>query len=198
MDEKTEELRDIFIDTTGADTVTESQEESRGSLADESDDPDRVRAVLAELHEADEPRTDLSLDEYETVTRLFFDDADDDRVAAELGVSPAVATQARLDCHLVRESDRDAPFDLSRLRSLVIEGVEPADCAERLGVDIDLVEQYLPVVQTDIASTRVNDRFRDELGELLSDEDLGERLAAPAREDGLEEATEDIETNVSF
>lgn len=32
MDEKTEELRDIFVDVAGEDTVTERQEDGHGSL----------------------------------------------------------------------------------------------------------------------------------------------------------------------
>ena len=46
MDEKTAELRDIFIEATGSDTVTEQQSESRGSLAD-VDDPEATVDRLA-------------------------------------------------------------------------------------------------------------------------------------------------------
>ena len=198
MDEKTEELREIFIDATGADTVTQRQEESPGSLADESDESERVRELVAEMQSETTFETALDLEAYETIARLFFEDADDEAIAAEVGCDPETAVAARLDLHLVRESDRDAPFDLDELRRLRVEETPPAACAERLGVDEATVAEYVPVVETEIAATRVNDRFRDGFAELLSDADLGERLAADAREDGLEEATEDMETNVSF
>ncbi len=198
MDEKTEELRDIFIDATGAETVTEQQTESPGSLADDSTDDERVRELLEELHETHEPVAGLTLGAYETVARSFFDGADDQQIADELDTDAETVLQARLDCHLVRESDRDAPFDLAELRSLVVENVSPETAADELNADADTVAEYLPVVRTDIASTRANDRFRDGLAELLSDEELGERLAVDAREDGLDDATEDIETNVSL
>jgi len=48
MDEKTEELRDIFIDVTDEDTVTESQEETRGSLIDREGIRDRLEGVVDE------------------------------------------------------------------------------------------------------------------------------------------------------
>jgi hypothetical protein len=44
----------------------------------------------------------------------------------------------------------------------------------------------------------VNHRFRDAFADLLTDADLSARLAEDARRDGLEEATEDIETDVSL
>jgi hypothetical protein len=44
----------------------------------------------------------------------------------------------------------------------------------------------------------VNDRFRDEFRTLLTDADIEDAHAATARDDGLREATEDIETDVSL
>ena len=41
-------------------------------------------------------------------------------------------------------------------------------------------------------------RFRDEFAELLTDEAISDRMAQDAREDGLREATEDMETDVSL
>lgn len=198
MDEKTEELRDIFIDATGSETVTEHQAESPGSLAEDATDGERVRELLTELHDTHEPETDLDTGDYETLARLFFEDADDETIAEEVGIDTATAFRARLDCHLVRESDRDAPFDIDELRSLLVADVPPAECAEQLGVEQSVLDEYVAVVETQLASTRANARFRDGLAELLSDEELGERLAAGSRDDGLDEATEDMETNVSL
>jgi len=47
MDEKTEELRDIFVDVAGEDTVTERQEAGHGSLlSDEDGVEERLLAVI--------------------------------------------------------------------------------------------------------------------------------------------------------
>jgi hypothetical protein len=54
------------------------------------------------------------------------------------------------------------------------------------------------VVESETAATRASHRFRDEFAELLSDEDISTRLASDARRDGLQDATEDLETDVSL
>lgn len=168
MDDKTAELRDIFLDATGGEeTVTERQAERRGSLVD-VDDPEavdaRLRALVATMRERYDFDTDLDADAYVRLVREFYDGADDDTLADTLGVDPDTVLQARLDCHLVREADEETPaVDASRERAV-----------------------------------RANHRFRDAFADLLTDDDLSDRLASDSREDGLREATEDIETNVSL
>jgi hypothetical protein len=199
MDDKTEELRDIFIDATGEETVTESQEAARGSLeADPSADEERLHSLVEAARAETEFRTALDTDTYAAVARGFHDDETDAQLAERLDLDEQTVFDARLDLHLVRESDRDAPFDLDRLRRLVVDDVPRPERADRLDTDEETVRHYSRVAATDLASTRVNDRFRDEFAELLSDANLGAQLATDAREDGLEEATEDIETDVSF
>jgi len=168
MDDKTAELRDIFLDATdGEETVTERQAERRGSLVD-IDDPARVdarlRDLVATMRERHAFDTDLDPDAYVTLIRGFYDGEDDAALADAVGVDADAVFRARLDCHLVREDDDETPtVEASRERAV-----------------------------------RANHRFRDAFTELLTDEDLSDRLASDSREDGLREATEDIETDVSF
>jgi len=198
MDEKTEELREIFLDTTGGDTVTERQEEGHGSLAGESDAAERVSDLVARMRERYEFDSGCSDDDLVRVVRLYFEDLDDAAIADDLGVSEDAVFDARMDLHLVRESDREAPFDLSRLRSLVVDDAPLAERAAALDADEELVAHYSEVAAADVRSTRANDRFRDEFAELLAEQDLRGGHTEDAREDGLREAAEDIETNVSF
>ena len=199
MDEKTEELRDIFIDTTGSDTVTERQEESRGSLTRDADDVEgRLRELVDAMSDRYEFDSNLGEAALLTVVRTFYDGADDETIADELGVDEAAVVTARLDLHLVRESDCDAPFDFDALQRLVADGADLGEMAAELDADRETVARYRRVAETEAEATRANDRFRDEFAELLTDSDLSGRLARDAREDGLEEATEDIETDVSF
>ena len=197
MDEKTAELRDIFVETTGEEQVTETQSADRGSLLDDPDD-DRVREVLSRLHEETTVETQLSLTDHERVVRLFFRTDDDAEIAAELDLDPDVVRQARLDAHLLRETDRAVSFDHDRLRRLVAEGVSPAAAAQAVDADETTVARHTAVIEAEFASRRHTHRFRDELVELLSDAPLSEKLATDARDDGLEEAAEDIETNVQL
>jgi hypothetical protein len=216
MDDKTAELRDIFVEATGSDTVTERQEEGPGSLAssDRSTGP-RLRELLATMREQYDFSTDLDDDALETVVRRFYEEADDDAIADELGVDGKTVFRARMDLHLVRPADRDAPFAFEELRRLVVAGADVDDCVAALHeheadddeggddaadaeIDRETVARYRRVAEADVESIRANDRFRDEFEELLTDADLSTQLARDAREDGLREATEDIETDVSL
>ncbi|WP_129114350.1 conditioned medium-induced protein 4 [Halegenticoccus tardaugens] len=199
MDEKTAELRDIFIDATGSETVTESQEEARGSLTDDEEGAnERVAQIIATMRERYTFDSSLDDDGLRRVVRGFFDDESDATLADELGVDESEVFDARMDLHLVREEDRDAPFELDELRPMVVENDPLEARAEALGADETVVARYSEVAEADIESTRANDRFRDEFEELLTDSDLSTQLATNAREDGLKDATEDIETDVSF
>jgi hypothetical protein len=220
MDEKTAELRDIFVSTTGADTVTERQEESRGSLtADERQVDDRLAELVATMRDRYEFRTELDNDALVALVREFFADGsvdpadrpDDEALAAALGLDAATVSAARLDLHLVRPADREGlgvsgvAVEFDDLRRLVVEGADDDAVAAALGgedgrddVDEATVARVRRVVEADVASTRANDRFRDGFEELLTDSELTRQHARDAREDGLREATEDIETDVSF
>ena len=183
MDEKTAELRDIFMETTDSDTVTETQSESPGSLTDSEDVSDRLRTLIERMAEQYDFETALETEE---------------TIAATLDCEPATVRGARLDLHLVRDAERDAPFEFDRLRRLLAEEASLEERADQLDVSVETARWYSEVAAADRRSTRANDRFRDEFAELLTDADLTSRLAADAHEDGLQEATEDMETDVSF
>ncbi len=205
MDEKTEDLRELFVDTTGAETVTDHQEESPGSLTDRDDDA--VAARVAELVAAMRDRygfeSGLDDEACRRVVRGFFDGEADATMATDVAdgtgtIAPDTIRKARFDLHLVDDDDRDTPFEYAALKQAIAAGRELDELAAELDVAPDLVEQYAPVARADLASTRANDRFRDEFRALLTDADIEGSHAATAREDGLREATEDIETDVSF
>ncbi|MFB6122116.1 MAG: conditioned medium-induced protein 4 [Haloferacaceae archaeon] len=199
MNEKTEELRSIFLDATGEETVTERQEETRGSLAsDESENERRVRDLVATMRDRYDFETDLDDDDLYRVVRGFYDDEDDEAIADALDAAEADVFTARMDLHLVRDADRNGPVDFERVRDRVVAGAADADVAAEFDVDEETVARARRVVEAEQEATRANDRFRDEFTEHLTDSDLSAQLARDAREDGLEDATEDIETDVSF
>ena len=199
MDEKTAELRDIFIDTTGSTSVTENQEEDRGSIASERGDADeRVLEIVGSMRERYEFESEFDDEELLRLVRGYYEGESDDDIAAALDADGDAVFRARMDLHLVRESDRDAPIDLERLRTLLARGSDVRACAGELDCDVDTVEHYRAIVEAETEATRANDRFRDEFAELLTDSDLTGQFARDAREDGLKEATEDIETDVSL
>jgi len=221
MDEKTAELRDIFVETTGSDTVTERQAESPGTLTDRDEAAvrERVRELIAAMRERYDFSTGLDDATYARIARARFELDDDAAIAAALAagddaggesdddapepvaVDADAVRDARFDLHLVREADRevdDAPFEYADVKSLTAEGRSIVDCAEALDADPDAVAKYARVARVDLTATRANDRFRDEFRDLLTDAEIEGNHAESAREDGLKEATEDIETDVSL
>ncbi|TKX74314.1 hypothetical protein EXE46_09415 [Halorubrum sp. GN11_10-6_MGM] len=213
MDEKTADLRDLFVDATGSETVTEEQAAERGTLVDRDDEAvgEALRELVAAMRERYGFSTDLGDEAYVLVARGRFEEADDGAVAAALReaddldvdgeIDAETVRKARLDLHLVRESDREVDgnaFAYADLKRLTASGNSIVECAEELGAQPDVVARYAAVARTDIASTRANDRFRDAFRDLLTDADIEGSLASDARKDGLKEATEDIETDVSL
>ena len=237
MDDKTADLRDLFVETTGEETVTETQTAARGSLSTD-DDADAVEnalsALIDEMADRYEFDTDLPESDLRRVVRAFFDPETagvggswstnaDAAVAASLPGDADAETvfHARMDLHLVADTDRDGPVPYTDLRALVstespTDGVDAggdapdvdrdasvtddAALAAALPGDVDpaTVRRYRRVAEADLTSRRTNHRYRDAFADLLTDADLSTRLASDARRDGLEAATEDIETDVSL
>ena len=198
MDEKTEELRDIFMDVTDEEAVTESQEESRGSLTEERASTERIGDIVARMRERYDFDTALSDEELVAVVEGFYGGAPDSAIAEELDVSRRDVFRARLELHLVRERDVDAPFDLAELRDLLSKEVPVNDLAAHLDVSESTVRRYRRVVEAQKEASRVSDRFRSEFEDALVDADLGEKFTTDMKDDGLEEATDGMETNLSF
>ena len=228
MDDKTADLRDLFVETTGEEGVTERQTAARGSLsaADGDAADERLRGLVAEMTDRYAFVSGLPEPDLRRVVRAFFDPetrgagSESWSAAADAAIASSLAAEAdaesvfraRMDLHLVAAADRDAaPVPYAALREPVLEarsdaagtpeGDVDAAVAAALGdgeVDPDTVRRYRRVVEADLASRRVNHRYRDAFADLLTDADLSTRLASDARRDGLEEATEDIETDVSL
>ncbi|WP_435196642.1 helix-turn-helix domain-containing protein [Natronomonas sp. EA1] len=199
MDEKTEELREIFMDVAGGDTVTERQEESRGSLStDEARDDDYLESVVRSMRERYDFSTELSDSALVTVVRGFYEGAGDSDIADDLGVDRRVVFRARTDLQLVRDRDRDAPFDLDELRALLDEGLAVTEIADELDVSESTVRRYRRVVEAQRNIQRTGERYLEEFRDAFVDLDLGASMTDDMKEDGLEDATEGMETNTSF
>jgi hypothetical protein len=220
MDDRTAELRDLFVETTGEEAVTESRTAATGSLstgdgADGAVD-ERLPALVAEMADRDDFDADLPKPDLRRVVRAFFDPDDvgtepwsadaDAAVAASLSADADAETvfDARMALHLVADADREAPVPYGELRRLVLDAADAddpdaaLDAALPADVTPAAARRYRKVVAADFASRRVNHRYRDAFADLLTDADLSTRLAADARRDGLGDATEDIETDVSL
>jgi len=202
MDEKTEELRDIFVDVAGEETVTESQAESPGSLTtDEEGVDDRIAGVVERMRDRYEFDSGLDDDALVAVVRGFYDGADDATIADDLaGADANDVFRARLDLHLFRDEDTQAPFDLAPLRKRADD--DAATLAGDLGVDADQVRHYRRVVTAQNEARQASQRFQTEFEEALADAGLTAMTDAMP-ENGLDDTTEDIgsleeDADVSF
>ena len=222
MDEKTSELRDLFVETTGSDTVTERQAASPGSLTDrdEAAVDEQVRELVAAMRERYDFSTDLDDATYARIARGRFEEDDDEAIAAAVSaaaddetaadeatpdapadVDAATVRDARLSLHLVCDRDRDTgdvPFEYAEIKRLTAAGRSIVDCADALDADPDTVAKYARVARVDLTSTRANDRFRDGFRDLITDAEIEGSHAETARNDGLEAATEDMETDTNL
>ncbi len=199
MDDKTEELRDIFMDVSEEGTVTESQEEPRGSIAKTDDEEavrERLRGVIEALGGRYDFATDLDTATYVRLVRAFYDDESDASIADELDVSEDEVFRARMDLHLLRGEDTDAPFDVCELRRR--RDASDETLAAEFGVDEATVRHYRHVVAAQDAARAANHRYQTEFDEILTDAALSGQFTEQITEDGLDEAAEDIETDVSF
>ncbi|WP_435076422.1 conditioned medium-induced protein 4 [Halococcus sp. AFM35] len=196
MDEKTESLRDIFMDVTDESTVTERQEDTRGSLAREGTPEERTEEVIEALDDRYGLSTDLAVDRLVDLVAAFYDEEGDAAIADALDESPETVERARLDLHLVRESDADAPIELSALRER-LNDADTATVAADLDVAESTVETNRRVAETQAARRAVGDRFRDAFDEIYLDADLTSHTDDVTR-DGLDEATEGMENELSL
>ncbi|WP_336326739.1 conditioned medium-induced protein 4 [Halovenus sp. HT40] len=194
MDDKTEELRDIFLSVSDEESVTESQTESRGSLL--GDSGGELAEVLEQLREKFGFELSLSDSERIQLIEEFYEGKDDDELAEKLGLDHETVFAARMELHLLREEE-------PRLDEETVEVISESDqSAETLSEEMDATAEEIrrvrAVLDAQARSRRVSQRFRIAYEERVTDAELSDHLAAETQEDGLEGATEGSETGVDF
>jgi hypothetical protein len=201
MDEKTEELRDIFVDVAGEETVTESQTEGPGSLVDTDDATvdERLAAAVERMAERYEFDTGLDTDAYVAVVRGFYASEADETIAADIDVDADTVFAARMDLHLIGGDDTDLPVDLPALRAALADGdTDVGEVVAGSDADESTVERAVSVAAAQNEARRVSHRFQSAFEDVLTDAGLADQLTASIQEDGLDEAAEDIETDLSM
>ena len=199
MDEKTEELRDIFMSVSDEETVTERQEEARGSLSDDGPGTDEIEDVVATMRERYDFDSSLSDAELCRVVEEFYDGVDDEEIADAIDADAETVFVARMDLHLLTDDDLDPEsFDPDRARERLDAVDDPEAVAESLSADPEEMRRFRRALRARNESLRASERFRQRFEDLIADVDLSRRLASEVREDGLEDATEGMETDVSL
>lgn len=196
MDEKTEELRDIFMDVAEGATITERQEESPGTLEDDVPVEERLDRLVGQMRERHAFESSLDNEALHAVARGFYEDASDEEIAEQLDTDAAEVFTARLDLHLLKDADRDASIDVDDVRRAVAN--PDIDVAREVDLDSETLERLLAVIETERRMRRANYRFRDQFDDILGDGDLAAHLTKSVTDDGLKDATEGLEINTGF
>jgi hypothetical protein len=196
MDEKTEQLRDLFDDIADDDVVTESQSDDRGSLLDADNETveSRLTTVISEMRERYEFITDLDDGALVTLIRGFYRNDSDEEIATELSTTTRDIETARFDLHLLRDDDLDTGFDLTAFRTHVSDGASDSDLAAEFDMSESMAVRYRRAVQARDEARRVSHRFRSAFEDTLAEAALSTQLTADIQETGLDEATEDIDS----
>lgn len=198
MDDKTEELRDLFLSVSDEETVTESQSEGRGTLTDESDAAEqRLREGIEQLREKFGFSADLSDAKRCRIVERFYDGETDEEIAAALDIDPGTVLDARMDLHLIREDEPaldEGVVEIVRNRP----DADPADLAAATDTTEAEIRRCRAVLEAAERSRRVSHRYRTLFEETLTDVDLTDPFAADAHDDGLADATEGAETDVDM
>ncbi|XGI84608.1 conditioned medium-induced protein 4 [Halorutilales archaeon Cl-col2-1] len=198
--DKTEELRDLFVEVTDESTVTEEKKESHGTLKDEEEINEEIEGTVEEMLDRYGIDTKLDTDDLVELVRLYHDGYSDTEIARDLGDEKLNKTVARtrVKLHLFRESDFDPPFDIDRLREFVDDDLTTAEMADELDVSKSTVRSYVHVIEAENEADRANHKYQDRFKNLLEDREISERITSSATEDGLQEATEGLEVDVDM
>ncbi len=212
MDERTDELRDLFESVTGTETVTERQRRSRGSLTSETDPKEAIEAEVEAMRSALSFETDLPTGALVTVVQGFYQGDTDAEISAAVegqtdtegretakeSVDSGEISQARLDLHLVRESERPGAETTRRLREIEDGAETVSSVAAELDCSEAAVRRWLAVREAQAERRRVADRYRQAFESALEDRDIADRLTSSLEETGLEGAVEDQEVDVDM
>lgn len=203
MGDHTRELRDLFESVTGTETVTERQQEGKGTLAETGGGDAALEAAIDSMREKRSFETALPTAALATIVERFYEGDSDAAIAEtiEAGdgpIDPSTVAAARLDLHLVRDADRPPAEFRSALEAIESGTTSIDSVAARLDTSAAQVKQYLAVRETQAERRQVADRYRQQFESLVADGDLGERLTASLEATGLDEAVADQEVDVDL
>jgi predicted transcriptional regulator len=119
--------------------------------------------------------------------RLFFKGLSDTEIAERLGdrALNKTVSRARIKLHLFRESDLKPPFDKEEFQRLSQSGKSVKEMAVALGVAPSTISEYRNIFESQKVSER--DGYIKRFLEILSDQDVSERMVTHISEDGLQD-----------
>jgi hypothetical protein len=187
--EKTDRLREIFLDVAGDHTVTEDQQETPGTIESNFVPNESLRAIIQEMKQKYGFRTSLETDELITLVRLFYEDYSDTAIARKVGNASRDKTvsRARIHLQLFRETDFDAPVDLDELRDLLDAETSTAKIAKALDTSKSTIGRYRRILDAEQAAEAVDHQYQQRFEEALATPETDHSIRE-AMKSGLDDA----------
>jgi DNA-binding NarL/FixJ family response regulator len=132
-------------------------------------------------------QTKLTAEQLSSVVRLFYKGLSDTEIAEQLGdrALNKTVSRARIKLHLFRETDLKPPFDKDEFLRLTGANKSVKEMAESLRVAPSTISEYRNIFDSQKASER--DGYTKRFLEILSDQDVSERMVTAHTEDGLDD-----------
>jgi DNA-binding NarL/FixJ family response regulator len=187
MSGKTDQLRDLVLKIGASTKVVEKQATRHGSLRGSDEIERALLGVVKEMIKQYSIQTKLSPEQLSSVVRLFYKGLSDTEIAEQLGdrALNKTVSRARIKLHLFRETDLKAPFDEQEFIRLSEAGKSVKDMAEALRVAPSTISEYRNIFDSQKASER--DGYTKRFLDILSDQDVSERMVTAHTEDGLQD-----------
>jgi len=187
MSGRTDQLRDLVMKMGATTKVVEKQATRHGSLRGSGEIERALLGVVREMIKQYGIQTKLTAEQLSSVVRLFYKGLSDTEIAEQLGdrALNKTVSRARIKLHLFRETDLKPPFDRDEFLHLSESGKSVKDMAESLRVAPSTISEYRNIFDSEKASER--DGYTKRFLEILSDQDVSERMVTAHTEDGLQD-----------
>lgn len=185
MSGRTDQLRDLVMKIGATTKVVEKQAIRHGSLRGSGEIERALLGVVQEMIKQYGIQTKLTAEQLSSVVRLFYKGLSDTEIAEQLGdrALNKTVSRARIKLHLFRDTDLKPPFDKDEFLSLTEASKSVKEMAECLRVAPSTISEYRNIFDSQKASER--DGYTKRFLEILSDQDVSERMVTAHTEDGL-------------
>jgi IS30 family transposase len=187
MSGRTDQLRDLVMKIGATTKVVEKQATRHGSLRGSGEIERALLGVVREMIKQYGIQTKLTAEQLSSVVRLFYKRLSDTEIAEQLGdrALNKTVSRARIKLHLFRETDLKPPFDKDEFIRLTDANKSVKEMAGSLRVAPSTISEYRNIFDSQKASER--DGYTKRFLEILSDQDVSERMVTAHTEDGLQD-----------
>jgi hypothetical protein len=185
MSGRTDQLRDLVMKIGATTKVVEKQATRHGSLRGSGEIERALLGVVREMIKQYGIQTKLTAEQLSSVVRLFYKRLSDTEIAEQLGdrALNKTVSRARIKLHLFRETDLKPPFDKDEFIRLTDANKSVKEMAGSLRVAPSTISEYRNIFDSQKASER--DGYTKRFLDILSDQDVSERMVTAHTEDGL-------------